>query len=178
MDPSWYDRLASEDFLHALDRRPMRELRAMRTACGQIEAQLSFARRLVQGRLDIVEAERVRRNKGLPASNLAELVAALPEMLSGRVQCDGASVFRARDIGDHEDPTLEAKLDAIMDGGSLVSLPSSSDTHLATVALQLTDFERQVSRQRRHALAAFDTLSAEVIRRFRDGEESVEAVLN
>lgn len=177
MEPSWYDRIADPTFLHDLATRPMPELRAMRSACGQIEAQLSFARRLVQGRLDIVEAERVRRSKGLPASNLAELVAALPAMMAGKLQSTG-NVYRSRDVGDHEDPALEIRLDQILDAGSLAALPLSTDAQLAVVADRLGAFERQVSAQRRLALAAFDTLSGEVIRRFRDGEVSVDSVLN
>jgi hypothetical protein len=176
MDTSWYDRIADPTFLDALALRPMDELRSMRSACGDIEAQLSYARRLVQGRLDIVEAERVRRGKGLPPSNLAELVAALPAMMAGRLQSNGAA-YRARDIGDNEDPSLEIRLDQILDGGSLIALPQSSDDELDAVAQRLVAFERQVSHQRRQALEAFDALSTEVIRRFRDGEVSVDSVL-
>ncbi len=177
MEPSWNDRIADPAFLHDLPARPMPELRAMRSACGEIEAQLSYARRLVQGRLDIVNAERVRRSKGLPASNLAELVAALPAMLAGKLQSSG-NPYRTRDIGEREDPTLEIRLDQILDAGSLAALPLSTDAHLAVVADRLSAFERQVSAQRRLALEAFDTLSGEVIRRFRDGEVSVDSVLH
>jgi hypothetical protein len=176
MDSTWYDRIADPEFLRALPDRSMDELRSMRSACGEIEAQLSYARRLVQGRLDIVEAERVRRSKGLPASNLAELVAALPAMMASKLQTSGAA-FRSRDIGTSEDPALEIRLDQILDGGALVSLPTSTDEQLAVIAARLSAFERQVSMQRRQALVAFDTLSSEVIRRFRDGEVSVDSIL-
>jgi hypothetical protein len=176
MDPSWHARIASPEFLRDLGVKPLDDLRKMRSACGQLEAQLSFARRLVQGRLDIVQAERDRRAAGLPASNLAELVAALPEMLSGRVQGSGAS-FRSRDIGENDDPVLEAELDSILDGQALVSLPASTDAHISAVTDRLVALERTISDRRRRALEAFDALSAEVIRRFRDGEVSVESVL-
>jgi hypothetical protein len=176
MDASWYERLSEPGFLHRLETRTMDDLRSMRSASGRIEAQLSFARRMVQGRLDIVEAERIRRAKGLSPSNLAELVAALPAMLSGRVQSEGSG-FRSRDVGDHDDPMLEAKLDSILDGGALMGLPASSDAQLAAVASRLVEFEREVSDQRRLAIHAYEALSAEVIRRFRDGEVPVESVL-
>ena len=176
MDPSWHDRIASPHFLRDLPATPLDELRTMRQSCGRLEAQLSFARRLVQGRLDIVQAERDRRAAGLPASNLAELVAALPEMLSGKVQA-GGSGFRSQDIGENDDPVLEAELDSILDGAALVSLPATTDAHISDVTKRLTELERDVSTRRRQALEAFDALSAEVIRRFRDGEVSVESVL-
>jgi hypothetical protein len=176
MDPSWHDRIPSSEFLRDIQGKPLDDVREMRSACGRLEAQLSFARRLVQGRLDIVEAERDRRAAGMPASNLAELVAALPEMLAGKVQ-GNATGFRSRDIAGNDDPVLEAELDSILDGQSLVSLPASSDAHVSEVAARLAALERTVSDRRRLALEAFDALSAEVIRRFRDGEVSVESVL-
>ena len=150
----------------------------MRAECGQLESQLSYARRLVQGRLDIVQAERMRRAAGMAASDLAELVAALPSMLSGKVGGNGsANSRRARDIGDDDDPVLEAELDAIFNGSQLVSLPAAADEHIAAVSDRLAELERDISHRRRTALEAFDTLSAELIRRFRTGEASVESVL-
>lgn len=176
MDTVWLERLASPDFSHGVATMPLVDLRSNRAACAQLESQLSFARRLVQGRLDIVEAERARRLAGLPASDLAQLVAALPTMLSGKVQ-SSVGGHRSRDIGNNEDPHLEAEMDAILDGAALVSLPASSDEDLVLVAQRLSDLERALSDRRRRALSAFDTLSAEVVRRFRDGEVSVESVL-
>jgi hypothetical protein len=173
-----YDRIAESGYLANVGERPLDELRSMRAECGQLESQLSYARRLVQGRLDIVQAERMRRAAGMPASDLAELVAALPAMLSGKVGGNGSATgHRSLDIGDNDDPVLEAELDAIFDGSQLVSLPAAADDHVAKVGDRLAEFERDISHRRRTALAAYDTLSAELIRRFRTGEASVESLL-
>jgi hypothetical protein len=175
------DRVAQPGYLDGLKTRPLDEIRSMRAECGQLEAQLSYARRLVQGRLDIVQAERMRRAAGMAPSDLADLVAALPEMLSPRVlapRANGASRVtgghRSHDIGDQDDPELEAELDAVFDGSQLVALPAASDEHVASVAEKLADLERDVSQRRRAALEAFDTLSAEMVRRFRTGEATVD----
>lgn len=176
MAPSWQTRISAPNFARDVRALPLTELRGLRSECAAVEAQLSFARRMIQGRLDIVQAERHRRTSGLPPSNLAELVAALPEMLAGKVQSAGSG-FRSRDIGDNEDPRLEIELDSILDATSLVGLPASSDNDIADIADRLVLLERDVSDRRRSALEAFDALSAEVIRRFRDGEVSVESIL-
>jgi hypothetical protein len=180
-DSTMYDRVAQPGYLDGLKTRPLDDVRAMRAECGQLEAQLSYARRLVQGRLDIVQAERMRRAAGMPPSDLADLVAAIPEMLSPRVlgpRGNGAARVtgghRSHDIGDHDDPVLEAELDAVFDGAQLVSLPAASDEHVASVAEKLAELERDVSQRRRAALEAFDSLSAEMVRRFRTGEATVD----
>jgi hypothetical protein len=175
-----YDRVVQPDYLGTLSSRPIDEIRAMRAECGQLEAQLSYARRLVQGRLDIVQAERMRRAAGLPPSDLAELVAAIPESLSPQVLSRSSAsrnmAHRGQAAADHDDPVLEAELDAVFDGSQLASLPAASDAHVAAVAEKLADLERDVSQRRRAALDAFDALSAEMVRRFRTGEATIDLV--
>jgi hypothetical protein len=174
------DRVAQPGYLDGLKSRPLSEIRSMRAECGQLEAQLSYARRLVQGRLDIVQAERMRRAAGMPPSDLADLVAAIPEMLSPRVMASPTSGLRVAgghrslDIGEHDDPVLEAELDAVFAGSQLVTLPAASDEHVASVAEKLAELERDVSQRRRAALDAFDALSAEMVRRFRTGEATID----
>lgn len=175
---SAHNRIGREGYLDDLPGRPLAEIRAMRNECGEVEAQLSYARRLVQGRLDIVQAERMRRAAGLPPSDLADLVAALPEMLSGRVlapRLPGSTAHRSHEFAD-DDPGLEAELDAVFAGSELVALPAASDEHVAVVAEQLEELERTMSARRRAALSAFDALSAEVVRRYRTGEATIESI--
>jgi hypothetical protein len=176
-----YDRVVQPDYLGDLWSLPMDDIRSKRAECGQLEAQLSYARRLVQGRLDIVQAERMRRAAGLPPSDLAELVAAIPETLSPQVLSRSSASprntgHRSQAVPDHDDPALEAELDAVFDGSQLASLPAASDAHVSAVAEKLADLERDVSQRRRAALDAFDTLSAEMVRRFRTGEATIDLV--
>ncbi len=148
----------------------MAELRVMRSECGQLETQLSYARRIVQGRLDIVEAERHRRAQGLAPSNVSELVASLPSILATR----GAGQSQHR-IRDDQGLWVDDDVEVMSDTDQLTGVPSLTDEGLAEVALRLVAYERDVSGRRRLALNAYDILSAEVVRRFRTGEASIEA---
>ena len=66
------DRVLAEDFLADLDSADLETLRAMRAEAEQEEVDLSYVRRLIQGRIDIADAERHRRVSGGEGSRLRE----------------------------------------------------------------------------------------------------------
>ena len=55
---------------------------------------------------------------------------------------------------------------------------SRCPSELDTLAEQLIDFERKVSDNRRDRYDRLDALSAELVRRYRDGEASVDGLLD
>ncbi len=75
------DRLLAVDYLDELDTRPIDEMRTMRTECLDVETGLSYLRRMVQGPLDIVNRELVRREVGGRADR-ATLIDELPGILA------------------------------------------------------------------------------------------------
>src|SRR5205814_3579139 len=83
------DRLLDPGYLADLESRPVEEVRAKREECRRIEDALSYVRRQVQGRLDIVAAEVTRRAEGKPPSDAASLIEQLPEILGHNVQAPG-----------------------------------------------------------------------------------------
>jgi hypothetical protein len=58
------DRVLSEDFLERLEQRDIAEVRALRRDAEQEEVDLSYVRRLLQGRMDLIRAELSRRSGG------------------------------------------------------------------------------------------------------------------
>ena len=70
-----YQRIADDDYLGDLTVRPIEEVRAMRADCQAVEADLSYLRRLVQGRLDIVAGEARRRESGEAPATVAAIIA-------------------------------------------------------------------------------------------------------
>ncbi|MDQ1373700.1 MAG: hypothetical protein QOJ09_1038, partial [Actinomycetota bacterium] len=74
------ERLLDPAFVEGLRELSMDDLRAKRTECQEVEVGLSYLRRVVQGRLDIVISDLQRRAGGEPA-DLAALVDQLPEIL-------------------------------------------------------------------------------------------------
>ncbi|MDP9070608.1 MAG: aerial mycelium formation protein, partial [Actinomycetota bacterium] len=82
------DRLLAEDYLEGLERLPLPELRRRKAECQEVEVAVSYLRRLVQGRLDIVEVDLRRRAGGEPA-DLSDVVDRLPQILAGAGRPDG-----------------------------------------------------------------------------------------
>jgi hypothetical protein len=175
MDLEAYHRIASGAYLGELAHRPIGEIRDMRGACQRVEDAMSYLRRLVQGRLDIVQAEHDRRAAGGAPSALADLVAMLPETLAQRV---GGSTNRPpHDLSPPDDPHVTADLDAVCDVDTLARLPSLSAEALRDLLDALVDLEQTVSARRRVLFDRLDALSAELTRRYRSGEATVDALL-
>ena len=169
------DALAA-DLLDGLADLPMDDVRARRAACQQLETQLSYARRLAQGRLDIVVSEMSARRPGAPHDRT--LVEQLTEALSDRITAPGAGHLPMVLAPGEVDPHLAARLDRAAPP-SLVSDPGSmSDDDLCQVAAALADFEREVSDRRRAMFDRIDALQEEVVRRYQAGEADVDSLLN
>lgn len=58
------DRVLAEDYLADLDRLSLDQLRVRRAEAEQEEVDLSYVRRLLQGRIDVVRAEQAHRREG------------------------------------------------------------------------------------------------------------------
>ena len=66
-------------YLAGLDTRPVDDLRTMHAECLELETEVSYVRRLIQARIDILEAELARRASG---GTLEDLINALPQILA------------------------------------------------------------------------------------------------
>ena len=164
-------------YLGDLPARPMEEVRAMRTTCQEVETGLSMLRRMVQGRLDIVRSELDRRANGGEPGDLADLIARLPEVLSDRTRTPGVGRLPQLMAPGELPPELEAELDGIAGSSHLADLPSRSEADLHTIEEQLQAFEQRVSGHRQALFERIDALQAEITRRYKDGEASVDALL-
>jgi hypothetical protein len=155
----------------------MADVRAMRAECQEIETGLSYLRRLVQGRSDIVGAELQRRRDGAEPGDLADLISQLPEILSDRTRAPGFGRLPQHLAPGEVDPELAARLDEIMADHDLETLPTLTDEKLHEVHDQLEVLERDVSDRRRKFFDRIDSLQAEITRRYRTGEATVESLL-
>lgn len=169
--------LLDPGYLGDLPSRSMEQVRAMRAECQQVESGLSLLRRLVQGRLDIVGVELTRRAEGGDPADLPELIARLPEVLSDRTHAPGVGRLPQIMAPGELPAGLEAELDAIAGGGQMADLPSLGDEELRSIADRLGDFERKVSVQRHQLFDRIDALQAEITRRYKSGEASIDSLL-
>lgn len=156
---------------------PMDRLRSVRAECADGETAVSFARRLSQGRLDIVGHE-VRRRQGDATGDVNELLFELPDILT-----DGAGGAAGMRRVTVEEPgevaeALIARLDAIASPSDLAGVSELDDARLATLVADLGDVEQALSGIRRQLFDRIDDLQGEIARRYRDGEASVDSLLS
>ena len=162
------DRVLQDDYLGDLTGRPIEEIRSMRDEVRGIEDNVSYRRRIIQGRLDIVANDLRRRASGGSPGDLGTLVEQLPDILSDRVTAGGTGRLPSGLIPPDDDVT--ADLDQVAGPDVLGDLPQLDDDDVAELAQTIGALERQVSDYRRGLFSRIDTLNAELARRYGNGE--------
>lgn len=172
------ERILADDHLADLNAMPVDELRARRGECQSVETQLSYLRRLVQGRHDIVTGEIERRRSGGDPGDVGDLVDRLPEILADRIHAPGPGRLpAAMEPGDLRGRLVD-ELERIIDDGNLDAPAEASGETLASAAGALADLELEVSSLRRSVFDRIDAFQAELTRRYRDGETTVDDLLH
>lgn len=158
------DRILAADYLDGLESRPMPDVRVMRADAEEEEASLSYERRLLQGRIDILEAELGRRS-GVGGPSLIEL---LPKILAD----DAPSSRGAYPRRDPTPPTERPKrrVEKLIGDDTLTNLAGLSDDEIRTVVATLRDAEKDVSESRHKVQQVLDRIQAEIARRYKTGE--------
>ena len=172
-----YARIAEPGYLGDLTSHSLPDLRALRADCQRVEDAVSYQRRLVQGRLDILQAERDRRAAGQPPADLETLVANLPGALAAGV----AGPRRGHATYEHEladADEVTADVDAACPPAVLASLPDTAADELDQIAERLRALEVEVSGRRRMLFDRLDALADELGRRYREGEATVDKLLS
>ncbi|MGH9000568.1 MAG: aerial mycelium formation protein [Acidimicrobiia bacterium] len=154
------DRVLAPAYVEGLAERPTDEVAAMKAECTELETEISFVRRLAQGRIDILEAERHRRETG---GSLDDLVGNLAKILAD----DGprpapAQAHLPQLLTPSPDITWSRGLEPLIGDASLVRLPDLSDTEVADVRRQLGELETEVSGVRRRLHAVLRALEVEL----------------
>lgn len=173
---SAYERSVAAVPTHDLGQVPIDQLRQLRHDLRAVEDGVSLQRRIVQSRLDLIRRELDRRRTGHGSSDVHDLLADLPDSLSERP----AVARSGRPVGVIVDPTEEllAEADHACSPDELTAMPALSDADLLLVADRLADLERVISDRRRHLFDLIDGLSAELTRRYRSGEATVDSLLS
>jgi hypothetical protein len=147
------------------------ELRELRTKLQHDDDVVSYVRRLAQGKLDLVRAQ-LRR---LAASESGPITEELPVILAHNISGGQARPPRpAADFSDHPLATELDDLDDRMGGGHIDAMDAAALTEYADA---LETFEHARSHERKDLFVRIDALSAELVRRYRDGEADVDGLL-
>ncbi len=167
------DRVLSEDYLEGLESLPLEEVRRLRLEAQQEEADLSYIRRLLQGRIDIVRAELARRGK---EGEHGSVVDQLPEILADDQPLRSSSARHITVQPSRVDEHRREVEKLVADVG-ISDVTSQSDEQLRAALEVLAQHERRVSRTRQAVQRVTDACNAEIARRYRDGEASVDDLL-
>ena len=147
------------------------ELRALRARLQNDDDAISYVRRLAQARLDLVQAEKRRRVEGEPEHLSDELATILSAHLTGGVPRP------PRPAADFSSHPLAEQFDALGDRTGDQDLEALSTEELSGYAEALFEFEQARSHERRELFTRIDQLSAELVRRYRDGEAEIDGLL-
>jgi hypothetical protein len=155
--------LLDPEYLSALPARSLDDLRAMRSRCAEYELTVSYDRRMVQARMEILEAERARRERG---GSLDELVADLPRILGAD---GGRATAAATRVSNAQPPTIELHWpdgrEELVADSTLANLPTLDAAELERASERLHDFERELSDLRHQLHGVIDTLDREIASR-------------
>ena len=167
------DELLDPAFLEGAESLPMAEVRRLRRQAEQEEVNLSYTRRLLQGRLDIVRRELQRRAEDDGRS----LVDLLPEILSEKGRGPAHGLGRHQTVQPHAPEEYESWVNGLTGSTDMSDIADLSDAQLEKAARSLADAESELSERRRGVQQVMDGLAAELGRRYRDGEADVAALL-
>lgn len=164
-DPSFVDGLAEVDTA---------TLRARRQLCLAVERELSYQRRMLHGRIDLIGYEQRRRGgeaEGSPIDSLGEI---LHDTMSGTGRMTPDAL--AADPVIHPGPGRRP-IDRVIDADTLGRLESASDEELVAARTAAEALEREISDQRRTAHRVEALLAAELAERYRTGSITTDELI-
>ncbi|MFF3487605.1 hypothetical protein ACFYXC_30635 [Streptomyces sp. NPDC002701] len=162
------------------------ELRTLRRDAQRDEADLSYVRRLLQGRIDILRAELGRRtdprgggpagDHGTPVVEAASVVTRLSEILTDAPARHRSSARHVTVGTPHGEEYRRLAADMLAEV-ELSDLEARTDPELHAAMGRLVRYEQQVSGRRQQLQRTADDCSAEIARRYREGEAQVDDLL-
>lgn len=157
------DRILAAGYSDGAETMSLDEIHAMERECLEVETEVSYLRRLAQGRIDILEAERDRRAAG---GSLGNLIAALPEILADDGPNTSAANTRAQPLlAPASGIEWNRGLERLVSDATLANLPMLSDAELQATLGQLRELERDLSARRRALHGVIDGLTRVIAQR-------------
>jgi len=172
------DRVLAADFVMGLTKLSIEELRERRGLAEQEEVDLSYLRRMLHGRIDLVNAERARRAAGGAPMTREELIAALADH-----EIDGKE--EEPNLGENKFNTLEPsradehrrQVERALANAVMSDVASREDVELDASLTYLSSYESEVGVVRDAVHVVVEIFGAEIARRYREGLISVDSLL-
>jgi hypothetical protein len=167
------DRVLDPGFLAAIGDRSLDELRAMRDDAAQEETDLSYLRRLLHARMDIVRFEEHRRADGGDGS----VMDALPRILADNALGPAAGRGRHQTVEPSRAESHRRHVEALLADTGLSDVASLTDAELTECTEAYAAEEASVSDHRIRVQQVMDACNDEIGRRYREGSASVDELL-
>lgn len=167
------DNILSPEYLGDIETISTEQIRAMRAECLEEEAVVSYERRLLQARLDLLRAEIKRRETGDKTS----LVELLPQILAEEGQMGGRGSLPMNDP-DLSKIHPQRRVTKLVSNDTLLNLADRTDDEVRALIVELEAAEGEVSVARRPLLTVLDTLNEELARRYKSGAANPSDVLS
>lgn len=165
------DIVLEPEYLADLSEASLEDLRKRRSTTEDVETQISYYRRLIHGRMDLLNFE-VRRRGGEEERTILE---ALPEILaSGMILGPEPNLKHIETMPPLPTSTGRRLIDKIMDDGVLTQLPELTDEDLAEALDRLEEVETELSTQRKQLHGVIDSLQGEIIARYRTQQDEAQ----
>ena len=162
------DIVLEPEYLEDLPDLDLSEVRRRRDTAEDVEAQVSYYRRLLHGRMDLLDFEQ-RRRRGDEERSILE---ALPDILAkGMILGSEPALRHIETMPPLPSVTGRRLIDKIMDDGVLASLPELGDEEITEALERLREVEKQLSGQRRQLHQVIDKLQDEMVSRYRSQQD-------
>lgn len=159
------DQVLDAEFVEDLDQLDLDELRARRQLAGEVENELSYYRRLLHGRIDLLRYEQ-RRRRGEEDRSLIE---ALPQILADPT-VRSSEPGRARHLITDLPPLPDVgkrDIDHVLKADVLSRLDDLDDDGLSDTIARVEEVEREVSERRLQVQEVEDRLTEAISQRYR-----------
>jgi hypothetical protein len=162
------DVILEPEYLEGLGELELDEVRGRRDTAEDVEAQISYYRRLLHGRMDLLDFEQ-RRRRGEEQRSIIE---ALPEILAkGMILGSEPTLRHIETMPPLPSVTGRRLIDKIMDDGVVANLPELSDDEITEAIDRLREAETELSGQRRQLHQVIDTIQDEIVSRYRSQQD-------
>lgn len=166
------DRVLAPGYLDGLAQRGLDDVRSRRDEADQEETDLSYLRRLLHGRIDIVLAEQRRRAVG---GN--PVLQDLPAILASGQRRVPSGLDRLQRLDPTRAEAHRRYVEALVADVDLSDVTALTDEELVRALHTYLAEEKSVSQRRQQVQSVLDVLSAEIATRYRAGTASVDDLL-
>ncbi|GAA1241881.1 hypothetical protein GCM10009676_28850 [Prauserella halophila] len=170
------DRVLAPGYASEPEALSLSTLRERRDEAAQEETDLSYLRRLLHARIDIVKAEQLRRSSDTPGDE--DVVAQLTAILSDNALGPATGSGRHQTLEPTRAGEYRRAAEALVGDANLSDVVSLGDDRLTETLESYRQQEESVSQRRREVQAVVDTFNAEIAGRYAHGTASVDELLD